>query len=84
MGRGTRHDAYKSFKFAIGLVAVGAIAVRLGRKFLAKAEILHPGVYVEETPAGIRPIKGVSRSTAAFVTSRDKSGARSSRQSGRR
>jgi phage tail sheath protein FI len=30
-------------------------------------EYLHPGVYVEEVSSGIRPIEGVSTSTAAFV-----------------
>jgi len=28
---------------------------------------LHPGVYIEEIPSGVRPIEGVSTSTAAFV-----------------
>ncbi len=28
---------------------------------------LHPGVYVEEVSSGVRPIEGVSTSTAAFV-----------------
>jgi phage tail sheath protein FI len=31
------------------------------------AERLHPGVYVEEVSSGVRPIEGVSTSTAAFV-----------------
>jgi len=31
------------------------------------AERLHPGVYVEEVSSGIRPIEGVSTSTAAFL-----------------
>lgn len=31
------------------------------------AERLHPGVYVEEVPSGVRPIEQVSTSTAAFV-----------------
>lgn len=31
------------------------------------AEYLHPGVYVEEKSSGVRPIEGVSTSTAAFV-----------------
>ncbi len=30
-------------------------------------EYLHPGVYVEEKSSGVRPIEGVSTSTAAFV-----------------
>lgn len=28
---------------------------------------LHPGVYIQEIPSGVRPIEGVSTSTAAFV-----------------
>src|SRR4030095_3663015 len=31
------------------------------------AERLHPGVYVEEKSGGVRPIEGVSTSTAAFI-----------------
>ncbi len=30
-------------------------------------ELLHPGVYVQEVPSAVRPIQGVSTSTAAFV-----------------
>lgn len=30
-------------------------------------ERLHPGVYVEEVPSGVRPIEGVSTSTAGFI-----------------
>src|SRR5262245_17108353 len=28
---------------------------------------LHPGVYLQEIPSGVRPIEGVSTSTAAFI-----------------
>lgn len=31
------------------------------------AEYLHPGVFVEETSSGVRPIEGVGTSTAAFI-----------------
>jgi len=31
------------------------------------AEILHPGVFVEEVATGAKPIEGVSTSTAAFI-----------------
>jgi phage tail sheath protein FI len=31
------------------------------------AERLHPGVYIEEVPSGVRPIEGISTSTAAFI-----------------
>lgn len=30
-------------------------------------ERLHPGVYVEEVPSGVRPIEGVSTSTGGFI-----------------
>jgi phage tail sheath protein FI len=30
-------------------------------------ELLHPGVYVQEIPSSVRPIQGVSTSTAAFI-----------------
>ena len=30
-------------------------------------ELLHPGVYLQEVPSGVRPIEGVSTSTAAFI-----------------
>jgi len=30
-------------------------------------ELLHPGVYVQELPSTVRPIEGVSTSTAAFI-----------------
>src|SRR5947207_3069920 len=30
-------------------------------------ELLHPGVYVQEVSSGVRPIEGVSTSTAAFI-----------------
>jgi phage tail sheath protein FI len=35
-------------------------------------ELLHPGVYVVEIPSGVRPIEGVSTSTAAFIGMTDK------------
>jgi len=30
-------------------------------------ETLHPGVYIQEIPSGLRPIEGVSTSNAAFI-----------------
>jgi uncharacterized protein len=36
------------------------------------AELLHPGVYVQEISSGVRPIQGVSTSTAAFIGVTDK------------
>ena len=35
-------------------------------------ELLHPGVYVQEIPSAVRPIEGVSTSTAAFIGATDK------------
>src|SRR5262245_30799019 len=35
-------------------------------------ELLHPGVYVQEVSSGVRPIEGVSTSTAAFIGIADK------------
>ena len=35
-------------------------------------ELLHPGVYVQEVPSAVRPIEGVSTSTAAFIGIADK------------
>lgn len=35
-------------------------------------ETLHPGVYVQEVPSGVRPIEGVSTSTAAFIGKAEK------------
>lgn len=35
-------------------------------------ERLHPGVYVEEVPSGVRPIEGVSTSTTAFIGKAEK------------
>lgn len=35
-------------------------------------ELLHPGVYVQEVPSAVRPIEGVSTSTAAFMGITDK------------
>lgn len=35
-------------------------------------ELLHPGVYVQELPGAVKPIEGVSTSTAAFIGVADK------------
>ena len=81
MSRETRDDPYKNFKFAVALVAVGAVAVSIGRKLFARAELVHPGVYVEEIPTGTRPIEGVGTSTAGSTDTKLR---RSSRRAGRR
>src|SRR4051794_17845859 len=36
------------------------------------SEYLHPGVYVQEVPSAVKPIEGVSTSTAAFIGVADK------------
>jgi uncharacterized protein len=35
-------------------------------------ELLHPGVYIQEIPSGVRPIEGVSTSTTAFLGKAEK------------
>jgi len=35
-------------------------------------ELLHPGVYIQEVPSGVKPIEGVSTSTAAFIGKAEK------------
>lgn len=35
-------------------------------------ETLHPGVYIQEVPSGVRPIEGASTSTAAFIGKAEK------------
>src|SRR4051794_604822 len=34
-------------------------------------ELLHPGVYIQEGSGGVRPLEGVSTSTAAFLGAAD-------------
>lgn len=80
MRPGTRVDPYKNFKFAVAMIAICAVGARLGRKLFSRAEVLHPGVYVEEVPAGTRPIEGVGTSTVGFVGSKARRGQRPRRQ----
>ena len=64
-----RRDPYKNFNFLVFAgAAIGGIAVvAILRRLFARAETLYPGVYIEETPAGARPIEGVGTSTAAIA-----------------
>src|SRR5215470_5923083 len=39
---------------------------------LRMPQYLHPGVYVQEVPSAVKPIEGVSSSTAAFIGFADK------------
>ena len=64
-----RRDPYKNFNFRllIGTAIGGIAALAIFRKFFARVETRPPGVYIEETPAGVRPIEGVGTSTAGFA-----------------
>ncbi|HEU5482805.1 MAG TPA: hypothetical protein VFU80_06930 [Sphingomicrobium sp.] len=64
-----RSDPYKNFNFRLllGAVVGGVAAFGIFRKFFARVERRPPGVYIEETPTGTRPIEGVGTSTAGFV-----------------
>jgi hypothetical protein len=68
MVRNSRRDPYRNFNFRVLFGAVGAVAaIALARKLFRKVERRYPGVYIEETPSGARPIEGVGTSTAGFV-----------------
>jgi hypothetical protein len=69
MANDRRRDPYKNFNFlvAFGAVIGGVAALGIFRKLFARPERLPPGVYIEEVPAGSRPIEGVGTSTAPFV-----------------
>lgn len=64
-----RRNPYKAFNFLVtfGAVIGGVAALGIFRKLFARAERRAPGVYIEEVPAGARPIEGVGTSTAGFV-----------------
>ena len=69
MANKRRRDPYNNFNFlvALGAVAGGVAALAIFRKLFARAELLHPGVYVEEVPTNPRPIEGVGTSTEGSV-----------------
>ena len=72
-----RRDPYRNFNFRVLFGAIGGIAaLGLFRKFFSRAKRQYPGVYIEEVPAGSRPIEGVGTSTAAFVGKSPKQSAR--------
>ena len=82
MARNSRRDPYKAFNFLVPLgAAIGGIAA-LGilRRLFARAEMRPPGVHIEETPTGTRPIEGVGTSTAGFAGRSRKQSTRTSRQ----
>ena len=71
-----RRDPYRNFKFRllVGGAVLGAVAAAAGiaRRLFAKVERRYPGVHLEETPTGTRPIEGVGTSTAGSA-GRDRS-----------
>lgn len=77
-----RRDPYKNFNFLVFAgAAIGGIAViAILRRLFARSETLYPGVYIEETPAGARPIEGVGTSTAGFAGRPRQQSRRTSRQ----
>lgn len=82
MANGRRGDPYRNFNFLVLFsAAIGGIAaLGIFRKFFARAETRYPGVYIEETPTGARPIEGVGTSTAGFTGRSLKQSRRNSRQ----
>ena len=69
MANNRRRDPFKNFNFLVtfGAVIGGVAAISFFRKLFARVEVRAPGVYIEEVPAGARPIEGVGTSTAGFV-----------------
>jgi len=61
-----RRDPYRNFNFLalVGAAVGGLAAIGIVRRLFARAERRYPGVYVEEKPAGPRPIAGVGTTTA--------------------
>lgn len=86
MARSRRGDPYKNFNFRLlfGAVVAGVAAFGIFRRLFARLERRAPGVYIEETPAGARPIEGVGTSTAGFVDARPKKTTRQSSPERRR
>jgi phage tail sheath protein FI len=69
MANSKRRDPYRNFNFlaAIGAAVGGTAVLGLVRRLFTRVERRAPGVYVEEKPAGTRPIEGVGTSTAGFA-----------------
>jgi hypothetical protein len=80
MARNRRSDPYKNFNFRLllGAVVAGVAALGIFRRLFNRLERRAPGVYIEETPAGARPIEGVGTSTAGFVGASPKQAMRQS------
>ena len=82
MANNKRRDPYKNFNFLalVGAAVGGLAALGIVRKLFARVERRHPGVYVEEKPAGARPIEGVGTTTAGRAGGPRKAARRPSRQ----
>jgi hypothetical protein len=82
MATNRRRDPYKNFNFRLlfGVAIGGVVALGIFRKFFSRIETRAPGVYIEEIPAGVRPIEGVGTSTAGFAGASRKQTRRASRQ----
>ncbi len=82
MAANGRRDPNKDFNFRLlfGAVIGGIAALGIFRKFFGRVETRPPGVYIEETPAGARPIEGVGTTTAGFAGASPKQTRRGSRQ----
>jgi hypothetical protein len=62
-------------------VVAGIAALGFVRRLFARVEVRPPGVHVDETPTGTRPIEGIGTSTAGVAGKPRKRSTRSSRQS---
>ena len=77
-----RRDPYRNFNFiiAIGTAVGGLAALGILRRLFGRVEVRPPGVHVEETPTGTRPIEGAGTSTAGVAGRPRKRSTRTSRQ----
>jgi hypothetical protein len=82
MTNNRRRDPYENFNFRLlfGAAIAGIAALGIFRKFFSRAETRYPGVYIEESPAGARPIEGVGTTTAGFAGASRKQNTRASLQ----
>ena len=65
MANNRRRDPYENFNLRLlfGAAIAGIAALGIFRRFFTRAETRYPGVYIEESPAGARPIEGVGTTT---------------------
>lgn len=63
-----RRDPFGNFNFKVLFGAIGGLAaLGIVGRLITRARRRSPGVYIEEVPAGPRPIGGVGTTTAGFV-----------------